>query len=440
MTALFHAARTIFAEALAATHPGRAVAQALACDGHTLRLGDALVPRSEVDQLFLIAIGKAAVPMFTAAESALAGYLPLQAIVVSPNPPSLHPPHLRGGHPTPDLHSARAARAVLDLLAQATARTAVLFLISGGASALLELPLDPSLTLAEIAAFHAALVASGLPIAQMNALRKHFSRVKGGRLAQAAAAARIQATLLLSDVPDAHPDAIGSGPSLSDPSTLAGCRDLLPRLALPPRIADFFAGPLCVETPKLSHPAFQNAHWSVLLTPGDLAQAASATARRLGFHGEIDNSPDDQPFATAAEYLLDRSRSLALEHPLTCLISVGELSVQLPPDPGEGGRNQHFALFCAQSLVRRGQSATVLSAGSDGIDGNSLAAGAVCDQDTPALAQSVGLDPAAALSAFNSAPLLRALQADITTGPTGNNLRDLRLILTAVANPPSYGE
>ena len=114
----------------------------------------------------------------------------------------------------------------------------------------------------------------------------------------------------------------------------------------------------------------------------------------------------------------------------TCLVSVGEVTVHVPSQPGEGGRNQHFALWCATELARRGQSATVLSAGSDGVDGHSSAAGAVCDETTVLRAAGLGLDVNAALATFDSAPLLRCTGDSIHTGPTGNNLRDLRLLLT----------
>ncbi len=432
MNPLATAARAIFAQALARVDIHRAVLAHLHADATTLTLGPRTLPATALDRLLIVAIGKAAVPMHAASRKALApARIPIQSIVISPSPEPSTPDtlHLPGRHPTPDARSLAAATSVLELLRTATPRTAVLFLLSGGASAMLERPLDPAITLPDLAAFHRSLVASGLSIAHMNTLRKHVSAVKGSRLAVAAAPALAQHTLLLSDVPAATPDTIGSGPSLPDPTTLADCRTLLPRLTLPDRITAFLARANAPETPKPSHPAFARATWTTILSSEDLAQAAAESARSLAFHTEIDNTPDDWDYREAARYLLARSVALALTHPRTCLISVGELSLALPPNPGEGGRNQHFALFSATELLRTNDQATILSAGSDGIDGHSLAAGAVCDHTTLPRATALGLSPVAALAAFNSAPLLARLGDQIVTGPTGNNLRDLRLIL-----------
>jgi hydroxypyruvate reductase len=168
----------------------------------------------------------------------------------------------------------------------------------------------------------------------------------------------------------------------------------------------------------------------VILSGEHLATAAAHAAQAAGYHAVIDNTCDEWEYCDAARYLLDRSAEIAHQHPRACLLSVGELSVTLPANPGEGGRNQQFALWCAAELARRGQAAVVLSAGSDGIDGHSTAAGAVCDAHTVQRAAQHGLSVDEALAVFDVAPLLRSLDAQIVTGPTGNNLRDLRLILT----------
>jgi hydroxypyruvate reductase len=436
MTSLEQQARNIYAAAMRAVDVRTAVQRSISHNATSLTLGETTIPLAALDKLFIIAVGKAAVPMHEAAAAALPNSLSCKAVVISPEPPAStpHALHLRGVHPTPDERSYQAADAVLDLLAEATPRTAVLFLVSGGVSAMLERPLDPSITLTDIAAFHRALVGSGLPIAKMNALRKHVSAVKGGRLALAAAAARAQVTLLISDVPAATPDAIGSGPSLPDTTTLADCQSILQQLrkttALPQSIDEFFTGPLCVETPKAIDAAFARASWSVILSGEHFAVAAANAAQAAGFHVETDTACDEGEYRDTARTLLNRSATLAQQHPHTCLLSVGEVAVELSANPGEGGRNQQFALWCAAELARRGQQATVLSAGSDGIDGHSVAAGAVCDEHTVERAAQLGLFVESALAGFNTAPLLRALGADIVTGPSGNNLRDLRLILT----------
>lgn len=431
-------ARAIYAEALRAVDVHAAVRRNIRLTANTLLIGPATVPLSALDRILIVALGKAAVPMYEAAAEVLADALPHEALIVAPPEtlPTSSSPHARflpGAHPTPDARSLAAAHAALDLLASTTPRTAMLFLISGGASAMFEQPLSTAITLDEVAAFNRALVASGLSIAQMNALRKHTSAVKGGRLAVAASAAAAQVTLLVSDVPSASPDAIGSGPSLPDTTTLADCREILGRLppsaSLPASFEALLQSASTPETPKPGDPTFARSHSQVILSSDDLATAALFAARSLGFHAEIDNTCDEHEYREAARYLLDRSAALAHTHRRSCLISVGELAVALPPNPGVGGRNQQFALHCALELAHSNRQATVLSAGSDGIDGISSAAGAVCDATTPARAVTLGFSTERALATFNTAPLLAAIGDAIVTGPTGNNLRDLRLIL-----------
>jgi len=444
--ALREAARAIFAAALQAVDIKSAVQREINVQPGILTIAGRSLPIAEVDRVLIVAIGKAAVPMFAAAQKSLIG-LPVAAVVVAPietHPATPLQPefsyksnevqYFSGSHPTPDVHSAKAARSILNLLNTATDRTVVLFLISGGASAMIEQPLDPRISLQDIANFHRALVASGLNITQMNTLRKHISAVKGGRLATAAARARMQCSLLISDVPAAAPDAIASGPSLPDTTTVADCLPLFDRLKLSPNlpisILEFFSNPQLPETPKPQDAAFARAHYKVILSSDHLALAAQQAALAANFHATIDNTPDDWDYREAAEYLLNRSAALSLRSPRACLISVGEVSVTLPPTAGEGGRNQQMALWCAEELARRGREAAILCAGSDGIDGHSTAAGAVCDDTTIERAAAAGYSLTRALHDFHASPLLHTIGDSIVTGPTGNNLRDLRLILT----------
>lgn len=429
-------AQRICLEAFRKADSGRLVARHLALEGGTLHLGQDQVCLDSVDQIFVVALGKAALGMYRSAAKVLAGSAvpPIRAIVISNEclPRSEGGIlYLHGAHPIPDESSIAAARAVLHLLRQASARTIVLYLISGGASAMMELPLDPAISISDVAGFHRALVASGLPIDQMNILRKHFSALKGGRLAEAAAAALRQYTLLISDVPGDQPGMIGSGPSLPDPSTWEDCLPLVSRLRqiaeIPKPVLAFFSrAPL--ETPKAAHPAFRAATWRVLTSSSHLADCAASLAAQAGFKVVVDNACDDWDYREAAVYLLDRAEELSHREQTCCVVSVGEVNVQLPPDAGEGGRNQQFALWCARELDRRDGRATVLSVGSDGIDGNSRAAGAVCDELTVDDAARLGMDVTESLNHFASSPLLHAVGAAIVTGPTGNNLRDLRMV------------
>jgi hydroxypyruvate reductase len=430
------AARRIFRKTLQTVDVRDAVRQQVSADETTLRLGTKTLPRAEVDSVIVIAVGKAAVPMFEAAAEKLRG-MPLRAIVVGPREtlPADGPAHfLVGEHPTPGEGARLAADNILTLLRAATSQDAVLFLVSGGASAMVEKPLDDVISLADVAGFHRALVGSGLAITQMNALRKHLSAVKGGRMAVAAAVARWQCTLLVSDVPATAPDAIASGPSLPDSTTVEDCLTLFPQLqlasgsTLPQSVVNFFSSGHLPETPKEGDAVFTRSSFQVILSGDHLAQAAAEAAAAEGFFAFVDNTCDDWEYRDAARYLLDRGAALARVQERICLISVGEVAVAIGGDAGEGGRNGQFALWCAREL-RQHPPATVLSAGSDGIDGQSSAAGAVCDETTVVRAATIGESVDEALFRFHTAPLLRAVGDALETGPTGNNLRDLRLIL-----------
>lgn len=433
-------AQDLFLRSLALVEVAPTIARHLSCGHGTLRVGsDRTYTLAHFQMITLIAAGKAANVMAEAVAAVLSPHLTptqqLDGIVVAGSPAPTPDPRLRyyvAAHPIPDAASRAAAQDILAHLAHCEETTLVLFLISGGASALLETPLDLSISVEDTATFYRALVHSGLPITAMNCLRKHLSAVKGGRLAEAAAHAT-QCTLVISDVPGDDLGVVGSGPSLPDTSTASDCRRILDtsQIAdhLPPRISAFLHSPNLPETPKANHPAFRNASHLGLLSNADLLREAATLAAAQGFHFVIDNTCDDWDYARAGDYLLDRIRTLSTQHRKLCLLSGGELSVHIPRAHGIGGRNQHFALWCALQLQRSQDPITVLSAGSDGLDGNSPAAGAVIDGTTCDLARGEGLDPEAALRRFDSYTLFHQLGAALVTGPTGNNLRDLRILL-----------
>jgi hydroxypyruvate reductase len=349
------------------------------------------------------------------------------------------------------------------MLRKARKNTLVFFLISGGGSALFDLPLDPHISLDDTIAFHQLLLASGAPISEINTLRKHFSAVKGGRLAIAAPeAAKI--SLLLPDVPMRSLDALSSGPTSPDHSTVAEVRALLDkynlRAKLPPAISAFFEREDLPESPgnkgwrppffpKFSlsgfvpvrrittaasmsgeDEAFRDSVFEILLSSHDLVENARALAEKAGYHVEIDNTCDDWDYADAARYLLESFHTLRAQHPRLCLISVGEVTVTLDRAPGAGGRNQQFVMECALELESYpGERLTVLSAGSDGIDGNTQVAGAVADPTTVTRAHTFGFHLKSSLAAFDACPMFSALGDAVVTGPTGHNLRDLRLLI-----------
>jgi hydroxypyruvate reductase len=324
----------------------------------------------------------------------------------------------------------RGAEAILKSLGALTPQALVIYLISGGGSAALEKPVDEEISLADLIATYRALVHSGAPIAQINAVRKHLSAVKGGRMAQAAQGAQ-QVSIMVSDVPENALDSLSSGPTMPDSSTVDDCYriareyNLLPEL--PGSVRELFERRALGETPKKDDPAFVRSRWWKVLSNETAEKAAAAAASRQGFAVEIDHSCDDWDYAKAADYLLDRLRKLRRGVSKACIVSGGEVTVKVPANAGVGGRNQHFALYCAQKIA--GENIIVLSAGTDGIDGNSPSAGAVADGTTLDRAQKTGLDVAAHFEAFNSSPLFEKLGDAIETGPTGNNVRDVRVLM-----------
>ena len=357
----------------------------------------------------------------------------LTGIVDCPNPPPAQLFGFRyftGGHPLPNEDSLRAGDAILDLVAGASLRTLVVFLISGGASAIAEKPISENISLADVIETYKALVHSGAPIAEINAIRKHLSALKGGRLARAAAPA-YQASVLVSDVPENSLDALASGPTMPDTTTVADCQAIAKRYNLVPRFPEsvraLFGRDLLQETPKVGDPAFEHSRYSTVLSNATATNAAVESAAVGGFAVEVDNCCDDWDYRRAADHLLRRLRELRHGVSRACLVSGGEVTVQVGTRSGVGGRNQQFALYCAQQIA--GQNITVLSAGTDGIDGNSQAAGAVVDGSTVERALQRGFDVAGALVKFDSFPLLDAIGDTIITGPTGNNVRDLRILL-----------
>jgi glycerate 2-kinase len=337
----------------------------------------------------------------------------------------------RSGHPSPNEVSVEAARAILAALQGLGEDALVIFLISGGGASMVELFSDPAISLESMAATHRALVECGAPIAAMNAVRKHLSAVKGGRLAAAAWPAQ-QLTIFVSDVPVGELDALASGPTMPDRSTVEDVYRIAERYGLtdrlPAGVREMIVERRLAETPKAGDAIFAQSNWSVLLDSSSLEESAAARARELGWHVEVDNSCDDWTAEDAARYLVDRAGELRGTHERVCLLSAGEITVRVRSGAvGKGGRNSHVALLCSELIAGGGM--TVLSGGSDGIDGHSPAAGAVVDGTTVARANEAGYSVTAALAAFDSYTLLEKLGDAVVTGPTGNNLRDLRILL-----------
>jgi len=454
--------RDIFASALAACSIPQAFDRHLHFEGRALvrhpspRLPSIWQPLAGFRDYYVVALGKAALSMLDALLERLPEKKRLHGVCSAPDIPKKRNWHIRyfaGGHPLPNEDSFAAARAALALLRHAKKDTFVFFLISGGGSAMLELPRDPAISLDDTIAFHETLVASGATITEVNTVRKYFSAVKGGRLALAAPQAE-KLSLLLADVPLKDLAAVASSPTLPDYSSLSECFEILERFHLlekfPTAVRAWFerlrrdAGTMAnsfaaehaaapAAQPEDPHhaAAFEHAQFDTLLSNHDFVNAARDRAQALGYKVVVDNACDDWDYTEAAKYLLARFHELRRESPRLCLLSSGEVTVRLSDHPGCGGRNQQFALAAALDLARyEGQRLAVLSAGSDGIDGNSPAAGAVADTTTVARARAYSFDPITTLARFDACTLFTALGDSVVTGPTGNNLRDLRILIS----------
>jgi glycerate 2-kinase len=423
----------ILHETLASIDIPLAMERRVDCSGSRISVDDWSCDLKKFNDIRVVALGKAAHAML----AGLAQLLPdlrFTGIASAPTAPADPLPgisYFRGSHPIPNEQSLLAAQAALDLLRTCTQKSLVVFLLSGGGSALMELPLDPRHSLEDIRSLNQILVTCGASIDEINAVRKHASAIKGGRLAVAAAYAT-KLTLAISDVPPGKESALASGPTIPDPTTSADVSHILDRYhlreKLPASFRDWFASANLSETPKKNHPAFANSHFSLLLTSHDLFHAAHHAAEAEGFLTCCDNSTDDWPLERAVDFLLTQLEELRRANPgqRVALISDGEISSAVTGQ-GIGGRNSAFVLACVEKIA--GKPIVVLSAGTDGIDGNSPAAGAVAGGATLSRAQAQQLSPCEFFARSDSFSFFHKLGDSIVTGPTGNNLRDLRILL-----------
>ena len=434
MPQLKQLARQIFHETLAAIDIPAAMQRKLRRKGTLLVCSETKIDLRDFKKLRVVAIGKAAHAMVDGLALVLTPFVRFEGVVSAPTAPRKPLTGMKyfvAGHPVPNAESWKAAEAILALLKKCDEKTLVFFLLSGGGSALVELPLDPAQTLEDVQNMHRALVTCGAPIEAINTVRKHISAVKGGRLAAAAQNAT-KVTLAVSDVPVGKESALASGPTLPDPTTVADARRIIAEHSLydrfPLALRRWLDEGKMPETPKADAAAFRNSHFLLLLGMDDLFHPAHHAAEAKGFIACCDNTTDDWPVEKAAEYLLEQLEELRKTHAgqRVALIADGEVSSPVTGN-GIGGRNSAFVLACVEQIA--GKKMAVLSAGTDGIDGNSPAAGAVADGETLELARAIGLDPADVFRRSDAFAFFSRFEDVIVTGPTGNNLRDLRILI-----------
>jgi glycerate 2-kinase len=427
-------AERIFRGTLAANDVRAALERHFTRHGSSVRAAARAIDLRKFKTIFAVAFGKAAFAMADGLVAALEPDFRVPGILVAPAAPPRALPGWEvfvGGHPVPTADSFAAGRAILEGLSLCGEETLVFFLLSGGGSSLVELPLDASVSLADFQHLHRLLVTCGAPIQSINAVRKHLSATKGGRLAAACPRA-LKITLGVSDVPAGEESALASGPTLPDPTTVADALRIVEeyRLSekLPASLRALFERKALAETPKPGDPVFANAHFRLILGMHDLFHRAHYEAEAAGYVACCDNSTDNWSLDRAADFLLSQLAVMQLQYPgcPVAVIADGEVSSPVTGD-GLGGRNSAFVLACVEKIAGRG--ITVLSGGTDGVDGNSPAAGAVADGETLARARAAGLAPADYFRRSDSSSVFNSLGDAIHTGPTGTNLRDLRILL-----------
>lgn len=431
-------ARIIFEASLAAADPILLVRRSLQLDGAILQAGKRLYDLARYSNLYVVGAGKAAAKMARAVE-ALLGERIAGGIVIVKHGHSIPLKKLKiveAGHPIPDPAGIKATEAIIRLLRRTQKNDLILCLVSGGASALLSCPVV-GLSLQDKQRTTQALLNCGARIQEVNAIRKHISGIKGGRLAELAYPSTVL-SLILSDVIDDSMDNIGSGPTAPDSSTFADCLSIIDRYGvgdmIPLAVTTFLkkgaAGEIA-DTPKADNPIFQQVQ-NLLIGNNQLALvAAKEKAQALGYNTLIlSSSVEGEATRVAIDHVVSARDVLSSSSPVrppACIISGGETTVTIR-GAGLGGRNQEFALAAALEIDGL-NGIVVLSGGTDGTDGPTDAAGGIVDGTTVQRARDQGLNARSYLERNDSYPLLKAVGDLLITGPTLTNVMDLRLIL-----------
>ena len=423
-------ARACLDAAVGAVEPTRLVTEVFEQHPETL---------AGTDPVHIVAVGKAAASMARAACEILGPRI-AGGVIIAPTDPETPPPGglraFRGGHPVPTGGSERGARVVAQLADELDKDDLLLCLLSGGGSALMTLP-PSGVSLGDVCETTDLLLRAGATIEELNCVRKHLDLLKGGRLAQIAAPARILA-LLLSDVLGDRPDVIASGPLSPDPTKFSDAlaivdrhpvRDRFPASAL--EYLESGARGAVPESPGPDALFFADVEVRIVGSNRMAAQAALQEAERRGYRTRLLTTTLSGKANEVGRMLAAQGLEIVGGRgpiaPPACLIAAGETTVDVR-GAGRGGRNQELVIGAALALHGSGP-VLLASMGTDGIDGASHAAGAFADQTTIARAEALGLNAAAALDANDSTPFFEALDDLIVTGPTGTNVMDVQVVL-----------
>jgi len=418
----------LFNAALEAVDPARAVAGAVRRRGDRIEIaGERLDPGA---RLVVLAVGKAAAAMAQALEAVVGDRIAAGLLVV-PDGLAVDLKYLaacEAAHPIPDERCERAGQRAIELVANARREDVLLAMISGGASSLLSCPVE-GVTLADLAETTEALLRGGASIAELNAVRKHLSRLAGGRLAEQTACERIE-VLAISDVPGDRLDVIGSGPLAADPTTYRDALDPIERIGgrFPVRVRAHLEAGARGELPDTPSPGaarFERVRSTLLASNATAIEAARAAAERRGLRALALPGWLTGEARIAGRRLAALGRSIASARPI-CAIAGGETAVVVRGG-GRGGRNQELALAAALELAGDPKVA-LLAAGTDGVDGPTDAAGAYVDGGTLARGRERGVDGRAALAANDSHGFFEREGGVLRTGPTGTNVMDLAFL------------
>lgn len=449
---LHRAAREIFSEALLSVDAGRAVRRAVQIEDDYLKILNTTFNHEDLRAgVYSIAIGKAALPMAStlaeilgerlkacviSAPSSIADWKTTDFVSQIRNPQSAFRNLFHGGHPLPNRESMEAARAAFDLLQRAESeRALVIFLISGGGSAMMEWPRDESTTLEELQETNRVLVSCGASIAEINVVRRAISAVKGGGLARRAPHCN-QVSLIVSDTEAGEEATVASGPTIEPLANTPDPAYVIARYNLEARLPESILRAIHQPVEKEAAGPFNALReYYVLLDNSTALESAAEAARIRGFIVEIARDVLEQPVDEGCSLLL--SRLLALRQSTdkertVCLISGGEFACPVR-GRGFGGRNAESALRWAIELDRHAAESHVvaLSAGTDGIDGNSPAAGAIADESSVKRARLLNMDARRFLDESDAFTFFRLLNDAIIIGATQTNVRDLRIMLAS---------
>ncbi|WP_245504232.1 glycerate kinase type-2 family protein [Lichenihabitans psoromatis] len=409
----------------------RAMFDAAVAAASPMRRVPLFLPPRPKGRTVVVGAGKASAEMAHAVEVAWDG--PLEGLVVTRDghaAPCERIEIVEASHPLPDARGEAAARRILALVGGLTEDDLVLALISGGGSALLNLPAD-GLDLADKRAINTALLRAGVPIGEMNIVRKHLSAIKGGRLAAASFPARL-VTLVISDVPRDDLSVIASGPTVPDPTTFAQALDILQRYGItgPARVIEHLRRG-ADETPKPGDPRLARSETILIATPQMSLEAAADVARRAGVTPLILGDAIEGEAREVGRVMAGIAQQVSLHGqpaPAPCvLISGGETTVTVRGG-GRGGRNVEFLLSLGLALDGLAL-VSAIAGDTDGVDGAEDVAGAIITPDTLRRAAALGLDPKASLADNDAHRFFDVLGDQVVTGPTRTNVNDFRAIL-----------